>query len=136
MRLDLYLQETRQLTEKNTALLDEVRLRLEKGSPISNLEQAGVLHALQLLIENAIGKAKHTLKHLDKTIPVSAYDSFATLCETSLINEKDLVQWNAIIGLRNKIVHDYMNIDPAKIYQFIANREYERITRFLLTPIK
>ena len=64
MQLDIYAQETNLLTEKNASLLDEVKQRLKKGELLSNLEQAGTLHALQVLIENAIGKAKHTLKFL------------------------------------------------------------------------
>ncbi len=54
MQLDIYLQETKRLAEKNTTLLDNVRQRLKNGKALSNLEQAGVLYALQVLIENAI----------------------------------------------------------------------------------
>lgn len=135
MQLDIYLQETKQLTEKNVNLLDEVRQRLTKGEMLSNLEQAGVLHALQVLIENAIGKAKHTLKHLNITVPISAYDVFELLAENSVIPKNELNQWSAIIGLRNKIVHDYMNIDPGKIFVLVENRQYELVSRFLLAPV-
>jgi uncharacterized protein YutE (UPF0331/DUF86 family) len=135
MQLEIYLQETRRLAEKNTALLDEVRQRLKNAEALSALEQAGVLHALQVLIENAIGKAKHTLKSINKTVPVSAYEVFETLAESGVVDIKDLDQWNAVIGLRNKIVHDYMNIDPAKISKIIENKAYELVTKFLLAPI-
>ena len=61
MRLDIYLKETQQLAEVNGDVMEEVRQRLLKGEKLSRLEQSGVLHVLQVLIENAIGKAKHTL---------------------------------------------------------------------------
>ena len=107
MQLDIYLQETKRLAEKNTALLEEVRQRLKNAETLSSLEQAGVLHALQVLIEKAIGKAKHTLKNINNTVPVSAYEVFETLAENGVVDVEDLVQWSAVIGLRNKIVHDY-----------------------------
>ena len=135
MQLDIYLQETKQLAEKSVILLDEVRQRLANGEQLSNLEQAGILHALQVLIENAIGKAKHTLKHLNITIPVSAYDVFESLAENKVIPKDDLNQWSAVIGLRKKIVRDYMNIDPEKIFVLIENRQYDLVSRFLMDPI-
>ena len=37
------------------------------------------MHALQVLVENAIGKTKHLLKAAGQEISVSAYDAFAVL---------------------------------------------------------
>ena len=135
MQLDIYEQETRLLTEKNSALLDEVRMRLKQGKSLSNLEQAGTLHALQVLIENAIGKAKHTLKHFNRSVPISAYDVFESLVEINVVSTEELIQWNAIIGLRNKIVHDYMNIEPGKVFALIESRKYDLVASFLLAPV-
>lgn len=135
MQLDIYAQETNLLTEKNASLLDEVKQRLKKGELLSNLEQAGTLHALQVLIENAIGKAKHTLKFLGQTVPVSAYDVFDSLAAIKIIPAEELDQWKAIVGLRNKIVHDYMNIKIELILNFVKNKQYQTIIAFLLQPI-
>ena len=60
MRLDLYQAETAQIATEQEALLDEARLKLIGGITLSGLEQNGVLHALQVLIENAIGKARQS----------------------------------------------------------------------------
>lgn len=79
MRLDLYQAETAQIAKEQGALLDEVRQRLLSGGSLARLEENGVLHALQVLIENAIGKAKQILKAKGEPVPVSAYDAFATL---------------------------------------------------------
>jgi uncharacterized protein YutE (UPF0331/DUF86 family) len=56
------------------------------------LEQSGVLHALQILIENSIGKAKHLLKQANKLVPVSAYDAFASLEQHRFISSLELVK--------------------------------------------
>ncbi len=131
MRLDLYLQETRVLTQIQSDLLAEVCEKLKKGNKLSRLEENGVLHALQILIENAIGKAKHLLKAYYKTVPISAYETFATLVDIKYIAKEDLSQWNAIIGLRNKIVHDYMNMRMELVLELVKKREYQIVVDFL-----
>ena len=73
MRLDLYQRETAAIAALQGGLLDEAAQILKSGQTLSRLEQNGVLHALQLLIGNAIGKAKHLLKALNQPVPVSAF---------------------------------------------------------------
>lgn len=48
------------------------------------------------------------------------------------IAQEDLASWNAVIGLRNRIVHDYMNIDMSKVIEFIRSGKEEFVTKFLL----
>ena len=60
MRLDLYQAETARVAAEQSALLAQAKSILLQGRALSPLEQAGVLHALQILIENAIGKAKQS----------------------------------------------------------------------------
>lgn len=135
MRLDLYHAECVRIANEQTALLGEAKLRILSGAPLTNLEQSGVLHALQVLIENAIGKAKHLLKSKGVEVPVSAYDAFASLAQHGLIPAKELEQWNSAIGLRNRIVHDYMNIDIQLIYELITKDRHSDISEFLRNPI-
>lgn len=85
MRLDLYLQETRRLAAELCALLDEVQQRLQNNQVLNKLEEAGSLHALQVLTEKAIGKAKMILKSAGETVPVFAYDAFARLHRAGLL---------------------------------------------------
>lgn len=113
-------------------MLDEARSKLLAGETLSRLEQNGVLHALQVLIENAIGKSKQMLKAAGEPIPVSAYDSFAALARRSGIREDELPAWNAVIGLRNRIVHDYMDIDLARVLDLVQLARHEFVTAFLL----
>ena len=135
MRLDLYQAECERIASEQTALLNEAQQRILSAAPLSRLEQSGVLHALQVLIENAIGKAKHQLKSLNVTVPVSAYDAFAKLEQHHEITSLELQQWNSAIGLRNRIVHDYMNIDIQLVYSLITNNCHLFIATFLRKPI-
>jgi uncharacterized protein YutE (UPF0331/DUF86 family) len=135
MRLDLYQAETARIATEQSVLLALAKQRLVDGLTLSPLEQGGVLHALQILIENAIGKAKQLLKAQNESVPVSAYDAFAALARREIISQDQLPAWNAIIGLRNRIVHDYMNIDMQRVQELVAMGRYEFVTAFLLKPI-
>lgn len=131
MRLDLYQAESERIANEQMALLEEAKQRILSGAPLSRLEQSGVLHALQVLIENAIGKSKHLLKSAGVPVPVSAYDAFASLEQYGDISSQEIQQWNSVIGLRNRIVHDYMNIDMGIIYELITNNRHQFIAAFL-----
>ena len=132
MRPELYQQETAVIATIQGEVLDEVRERLRGGQHLSRLEENGVLHALQILIENAIGKAKQLLKAAGKAVPISAYDSFAALANRSSQIQSHLESWNAVIGIRNRIVHDYMNIDMRQIYDIVREDRYRFVVEFLL----
>ncbi|WP_306534955.1 DUF86 domain-containing protein [Geobacter sp.] len=135
MRLDLYQAETALIAQEQSALLDEARTTILSGDTLSRLEQNGVLHAIQVLVENAIGKAKQLLKAAGKQVPLSAYDSFHGLAELGMVKISDLTAWNAIICLRNRIVHAYMNIDMPRVLELVKNEQYRFVTDFLLEPI-
>lgn len=132
MRLDLYQAETARIAAEQSALLAQAKAILKQGRALTPLEQGGVLHALQILIENAIGKAKQLLKASDQPIPVSGYDAFKALANRDQIAQADLPAWNAIIGLRNRIVHDYMNIDMDQVIALVAADKDQFVVRFLL----
>lgn len=131
MRLELYQAECERIARQNKGILDEVAARMRVGSPLSLLEQSGVLHTLQVLVENAIGKSKHWLKASDLPVPISAYDAFASLQQHGVIDLAALQQWNAAIGLRNRIVHDYMNVDMEFVGNLILNKKHQFIADFL-----
>jgi len=135
MRLDLYLAETQHLAGQHAGILDEVAARLSGGGRLTELEINGVLHSLQILIENAIGKAKHLLKAAGCPVPVSAYDAVKVLSQSGLMGEDDLQAWNAIIGLRNRIVHEYLNLDRERVLEIVRKRRYQFVIDFLRAPL-
>ncbi len=135
MRLDLYDAECCRIADEQSELLQEAWQKLSARQALSKLEQNGALHGLQVLIENAIGKAKHLLKESGEPVPVSAYDSFACLHAKKKLNDEQLQQWNAAVGLRNRIVHEYMNVDMKVVFALIEQRGYQFIVDFLRQPI-
>lgn len=132
MRFDLYQAETERIAANQQAILDAARAIIASERQLTPLEQSGVLHALQIIIENAIGKAKHWLKANNRVVPVSAYDAFAALASANAIRQESLPDWNAVIGLRNRIVHDYMNIEFDQVIALISEGREQFIIDFLL----
>lgn len=131
MRLDLYQAETERIAAEQEAVLEEARQILVSGKNLTLLKNNGVLHAMQLLVENAIGKAKQWIKSNGLPVPISAYDAFRALAQQHKLAQDDLAQWNALIGLRNRIVHDYMNVDVSRLYSLLIAREFAFVLDFL-----
>lgn len=132
MRLDLYQAETARIAAGQSALLAQAKSILSEGRVLTPLEQSGVLHALQILIENSIGKAKQWLKASEQPVPISGYDAFSALANSALLAPADLPAWNTIIGLRNRLVHDYMNIDMDQVTALLKADKDQFVVRFLL----
>jgi uncharacterized protein YutE (UPF0331/DUF86 family) len=68
-------------------------------------------------------------------MPVSAYDAFAQLHRDHAIDDEAMRHWTAAIGLRNRIVHDYLNVDMTVIETLVKERQYQLQVQFLLKPI-
>jgi len=90
---------------------------------------------LQLLAEVSIGLAKHWLKSFQKESGSNAYQTFVGLHHINVITENDLVEWRKIIGLRNSLVHDYLNIDKSIIKLIIKDEKYQTLLLFCQTAI-
>ncbi|OIP19982.1 MAG: hypothetical protein CO105_00705 [Comamonadaceae bacterium CG_4_9_14_3_um_filter_60_33] len=131
MRLDLYQAETSRVAAEQSALLAQAKAILKEGRALTPLEQGGMLHALQILIEKAIGKAKQLLKASNQPVPVSGYDAFKALANSGQITPAELPAWNAIIGLRNRIVHDYMDIDMDQVTALVVADKDQFVVCFL-----
>jgi uncharacterized protein YutE (UPF0331/DUF86 family) len=132
---DIYQAECERIANQQAAALDEAKLRLQAHAELSLLEQGGVLHAVQVLAENAIGKTKHWLKALGQPVPISAHDAFESLHLQGCISQQDLNEWRAIVGLRNRIVHDYLNVDPSFINGLVMENKHHFIADFLRQKI-
>jgi uncharacterized protein YutE (UPF0331/DUF86 family) len=135
MRLEIYAEETRRLASELGGVLAEVRQLLQAQHPLSKLEQSGALHAIQVLTENSIGKAKVILKSQGHTVPVSAYDAFSKLHALGYINADQLRDWTAAIGMRNRIVHEYLNVSMTVVEEIIVKQQYQLQIDFLMAEM-
>ena len=131
----LYAQEKRRLASELGGVLAEVRQLLQAQHTLSKLEQSGALHAIQVLTENSIGKAKVILKSQGQTVPVSAYDAFSKLHALGYINADQLRDWTAAIGMRNRIVHEYLNVSMTVVEEIIVKQYYQLQIDFLIAEM-
>jgi len=97
----------------------------------TRLEQRAAERSLQLLVEACIGVAKRWVKHLGLTVPLDAYPCFEKLAEKGLIAPHPPDAWRKIVGLRNVLVHDYLNVDPDVIRDVIEHKYYLELLAFI-----
>jgi uncharacterized protein YutE (UPF0331/DUF86 family) len=129
---DLYQAATEKQCTYYQTILDEARLRLKNGpDTLTELEYQGLVHSLQVLIENGIGKAKHILKRFGLAVLVPAYDAFEKLAERHLVSRAEKANWRRVVGFRNTVVHEYMQVDMDLVRQIVMDGEYSFVTDFL-----
>ncbi len=131
MQLDIYLQETANHAARLEAMLVDAKSRLVSQGRLSPLEMGGALHAIQVLVENAIGKAKQLVKSSRGVTPVDAYAAFEDLVALGQLDADHLAAWRQAIGMRNRIVHDYLNIDEQILYELLQDNAYQFVVNFL-----
>ena len=107
--------------------------KLLKERSWTRIERKGAERLLQILVESCIGVAKHWLKQQGKTIPNDAYSVFEKLTELQLISPDERLEWQKVIGMRNAIVHDYLNLDEKVIRAIIVNQLYLSLQKFAIT---
>jgi uncharacterized protein YutE (UPF0331/DUF86 family) len=129
-----YLSSVRQNAKVYKAELEELRQILQTRN-LSTFEYRACERSLQISIEVAIGVAKHCAKIARGTSPVDAYQSFEVLSQQGFIPLEKLVNWRKVIGLRNALVHDYLNIDPTIVRSVITNQYYQDIFDFIDTGL-
>ncbi len=125
--LKIYLHERNQQVDGYVFELNEL-------AEIENLKQRdyyAVERLLQVLVEACIGVSKHWLKFLGKSVPNEAYQAFELLARHGLLPESELVTWRKIIGLRNALVHDYLNLDRAIVLSVLRGKHYLKLAKFI-----
>ena len=96
---------------------------------LSQYEYRASERTLQVLIEACIGIAKHWSYGLTNSAPADAYTAFEKLSQQGVKGVYN-VEWRKIIGMRNALVHDYLNIEPEIIRAVIKTSTYNNLFVF------
>ena len=129
--LNTYTEAIGQHVNESVEDLDTLYDILQQRS-WTRVERKGAERLLQTLVEACIGVSKHWLKQQNKVLPADAYAVFEKLMELQLIPSDEAQEWQRIIGMRNAIVHDYLNLDEKVIKAIVANKMYLKLQIFAL----
>jgi uncharacterized protein YutE (UPF0331/DUF86 family) len=132
--LTLYLKEAHKHCTQNLEELDELRDDLVSGN-FRRRDYRAAERVLQVYTELCIGLAKHWLKSINKEPASDAYKTFSLLRENAQISADELANWRKILGMRNGLVHDYLNIDLAIVEAVVREKHYKELTVFCLKAI-
>lgn len=127
--LQLYLQEAKKHKFKYRIELDELRADLINNN-FRSRDYRATERVLQIFTELCIGLAKHWLKSIQGVSASEAYQTFSLLKEQGCITSEDLKLWKRIIGMRNGLVHDYLNIDLLIIENIVKYENYVVLDEF------
>jgi len=108
--------------------IEDILAELVKNPSSSRMVYRSAERSLQLLTEACIGIAKRTLKAEGRQVPSDARQAFSKLKSLGL--DSTDADWSRIIGMRNALVHDYLNIDPDRVLDVIRLKHYEVLLDF------
>jgi uncharacterized protein YutE (UPF0331/DUF86 family) len=121
MRDILYEQEIQKNIRRMNRILDEYK---ETDSDWSEIDTLAIERCLQILIESVIGLSRYVLSTIF-AINVSrsreAVDELKRLGELTRYEHNKLTK---IIGFRNILVHDYLNVDNTITMAIITRQDY------------
>jgi uncharacterized protein YutE (UPF0331/DUF86 family) len=98
-----------------------------------NVAQDVVEYNLFQIVNHLIDIFQHTVVDEEYGFPETAYEAAQILFEKGIISKEDVEVFKQMVGFRNVVGHDYLNVDKEIVYHILAHGEKE--IRALLTRI-
>ncbi len=128
MTFQEYLDNTKDIASQEMEILDQ----MSEKNVWDKIEIRAVKNSIQVIVENSIGKAKRILKNFNcPIVPQKGSDAFEFIYEMGLVDDEIYSTMKSAIGLRNAMVHDYMNFNDDILKNVVKMRKYEKIIEFL-----
>lgn len=96
--------------------------------PWRRIERLAAERTLQVLLEGCIGVAKNLAKQKIGFTSPEPRKAFAALLDHGLIDSS--VPWAKTVGLRNALVHDYLDVDDSIVRSVIEQGYYLPLLAF------
>lgn len=129
-----YVMSMREHVATLTEELEQLHELSQSSGHLAPLVYRAAERNLQLLTEACIGIAKQKLKSLGAVVPNDARQAFAKL--QALGHDNSGTPWGKVIGLRNALVHDYLNLDASIVQGIIHDRQYQQLLDFANTQLE
>jgi uncharacterized protein YutE (UPF0331/DUF86 family) len=108
--------------------LEQLRRQVEPGRPLSRIAYRAAERNLQLLIEACIGIAKQTLKARGHVVSADARQVLTLIASMGL--DDSGLDWRRVIGMRNALVHDYLNFDPEIVLDILRSGRFQQLLSY------
>lgn len=132
MTFQEYLDKSKLIAQEEEDILDE----MAKKDVWSKIELRAVKNSMQVVVENSIGKAKRILKYFNcPIVPQKGSDAFEFMYEMGLIEDDIYATMKSAIGLRNAMIHDYMNFNDDILKSVVLTKKYNDVISFLKSDI-
>ncbi|RLA42639.1 MAG: hypothetical protein DRR42_23050 [Gammaproteobacteria bacterium] len=122
----------------STALLEQVNLHSRqldmlgnKSSPLNQVEKTAIERSLQIIVEAAIGCSKQLARKLNLIDRTDAYQNIEQAASECGVDQDWLPQLKGAVGMRNAIVHDYLNLNWQLIEDVLKTHKYRIVARFV-----
>jgi len=133
MTFQEYLDRTKIIADDEQKVLDMMSVKEDWNS----IEIRAVKNSMQVLVENSIGKAKRILKNFNcPIVPQKGSDAFEFMYEMGLIDDEMFSTMKSAIGLRNAMVHDYMNFNDDILKNVVTEKKYLDLVSFLKSELE
>lgn len=76
-------------------------------------------HYLEHAIEGTLDIARTLVAGLDLPMPDEAHELFARLTDAGIVPQAFSAEHQAMVGLRNRLVHEYATVDHARVHAYI-----------------
>ncbi len=127
---EAYVYAIREQAEQHVQGLGELST-LNDQRPLSFNERNAVERSLQVLVEMAVGCSKHLLKARGRPVPSEARAAVERVYEVLSLTDPSADILRGAVGMRNAIIHDYLNLDWALVAGVLRTRRYVMIERYI-----
>ncbi len=121
MRDELYEHELLGNARRMTRILDGFQ---DSSEPFSETDSLAIQRALQILVESVIGMSRYVAETAFGIRVAKSRESLDELRRMGVLDHEVHARLLRIVGFRNILVHDYLNIDDAVVSAIVRKREY------------
>ncbi len=113
--------------------VEQVEKHLERIRPLAsmsyenflkdNVAQDVVEYNLFQIVNHLIDIFQHTVVDEEYGFPETAYEAVQILLEKGVLSQEDVELFKRMVGFRNVVGHDYVNLDKRTVYDILTHGE-------------